>query len=981
MANSLELRDFQWASVKAICEGLERRPVYALADEVGLGKTLVCAEVLNQLIARKTSTASHLIYYVAPSIELLHQNLRSIRRYLEERCGDEFHVWTSISRLSQIPRDLAEHRRRTGGSFSNKAVIHIIGLSPGTSFNIRGAGQFSERIYLAALFGFKRLHESKLDVARFFWCLNRDLDLRAEQKYLRRIEGYASEDHLGELLPFRNAEHFQRLVAAIDQENSLSASEKRIQVADVRRRVAEFLISSVPPKFVIFDEWHKYKKTCFTNDLLGRFLERSRVSSKTKVLLVSATPFSVEFQETSQGEAHLEDAGDLKGLLQMVWGKEEYIPHYQRLVEDQNAYVETLAAYLKDPSKGDEALNGRRNAYEHHLRQYCTRTERPRVESLQAMELPREGNWTTIVEQKSLKRFLARFSVGESVRSPILPMWSDGHDFPSYGYRGLEKHSNHNIPGIHWKVARLVERLKLDFCFEDRVHSFRHPPLWLWPEEHLRNRKHLIFAEFLFIPDEVSNQLDASNFGTVAKRKWTGGVLGYFPIRRRRWTGTQQSATEAIHFVIFYPFLVFEHDAEERRRLIARQRPQIEEIIATETFALKAVKRLEELFCKEENDRRRLEYRWSALDLAEPIPASLRFKEYLRFLFLSSKSDWALGSVLARVISELRRETSESSIANQFPVASKAFEQASMRLSGAVLRLFASPEAQSLKGRVRMKLPRPITRRWNSHVRFAIWYSNKFNLQGTLREFAELLLAAGIQKEGVIDEIAAAIALRKGTVGNRFVRSFHDRKLSDIEYEGDTDETVSIKSLRAAFNSPFPPYVLVSTSVGQEGLDFHRYCASVIHWSPPASPSVLRQREGRLDRFRALQIRRALRETGGRNEFTYQGMSPDFVLMNGDKRINHVDREIWYLPFTAQEASWKTCLQRMYYNDLLIGAPDPLSDERLLLGAVGKIDFDSRVARFQALRKYAISLRPKTLLPNEIDLMRSHGTATKASMK
>jgi hypothetical protein len=276
--------------------------------------------------------------------------------------------------------------------------------------------------------------------------------------------------------------------------------------------------------------------------------------------------------------------------------------------------------------------------------------------------------------------------------------------------------------------------------------------------------------------------------------------------------------------------------------------------------------------------------------------------------------------------------------------------------------LFASPESQTLKAGVRIKLPRTISRRWNSHVRFAIWYSKTFDLEETLREFASLLSAAGLHPDGVVEEIAAAIALRKGAVGNRFVRSFHDRKISDAEYDGDTDETVSLKSLRAAFNSPFPPYVLVSTSVGQEGLDFHRYCASVIHWSPPSSPSVLRQREGRVDRFQALQIRRALQVIPDANEAAHQGMSPDFVVMKADKRINHVDREVWYLPFTAQEAAWKKCLQRMYYSDLLIGAPDPLSDERQLLGALGNVDFAARVNRFQALRKYAISLRPGTPL-------------------
>jgi hypothetical protein len=979
MANSLALRDFQWASVKSVCEGLERRPIFALADEVGLGKTLVCAEVVNQLVAGQRSKTPHLIYYVAPSIELLHQNLRSIRRYLEERCGDQFHIWTSISRLSQVPRDFAEHRRRMGNDMLGKGVIHIIGLSPGTSFNLRGAGQFAERTYLAALFGFGRLRENKLDVARFFWCLNRALDLRVEQKYWHRIEAYTSKDYLGQLLEFRETEHFQRLLTAIVQVNSWSPSEMRIKVAEVRRHVVNFLIESVSPRFVIFDEWHKYKRTCFTNELLGRFLAQSRASSKTKVLLVSATPFSVEFKEDNQGEAQLEDGGDLEGLLQMVWGKEQYLPRYQELLDDQTAYVEALAAHLKDPTFGDGVLKARRDAYERHLREYCTRTERPRVqiEATKTTERSREEDWATIVKSNSLYSFLRRFSRGEHARSPILPMWSDGHEFPSYGYPGLERQSQQDIPGLHWKVSRLIERLNLDFCFGDRVHSFRHPPLWLGPEAKLRNRKHLIFTEFLFVPEEVCRQLDAGadKFGAVAKKKWTGSVLGYFPIRRRRRIGTEQSAADAIHFILFYPFLVFELDDEDRQGRIALKRREIEEIISTGTHALATVRRLEELFCEQENDRQRFAYRWSALDALEPIPASLRFKDYARFLFFSGKSDWSLSFVLARFIGQLWQRAGESATSGQGPVVSKDFEHATMRLSAAVLRLFASPEAQTLKARVRIKLPRSVPRRWNSHVKFAIWYSRKFDLEGTLCEFAKLLSAAGLHSDGVVDEIAAAIALRKGAAGNRFVRSFHDRKISDTEYDGDADETVSLKSLRAAFNSPFPPYVLVSTSVGQEGLDFHRYCASVIHWSPPSSPSVLRQREGRVDRFQALQIRRALQEAGDTIEMAHQGMSPDFVLMKGDKRINEVDREVWYLPFTAQEAAWKTCLQRMYYSDLLIGAPDPLSDERLLLGAVGKVDFDVRVARFQALRTYAISLRPRALLPKEIEAMRSDGSA------
>ena len=33
--------------------------------------------------------------------------------------------------------------------------------------------------------------------------------------------------------------------------------------------------------------------------------------------------------------------------------------------------------------------------------------------------------------------------------------------------------------------------------------------------------------------------------------------------------------------------------------------------------------------------------------------------------------------------------------------------------------------------------------------------------------------------------------------------------------------------MREAFNSPFWPFILATTSVGQEGLDFHLYCRDI----------------------------------------------------------------------------------------------------------------------------------------------------------
>jgi len=72
----------------------------------------------------------------------------------------------------------------------------------------------------------------------------------------------------------------------------------------------------------------------------------------------------------------------------------------------------------------------------------------------------------------------------------------------------------------------------------------------------------------------------------------------------------------------------------------------------------------------------------------------------------------------------------------------------------------------------------------------------------------------------------------------------------------DEDGSVSrLGGVRDAFNSPFKPFVLATTSIGQEGLDFHPYCYRVYHWNLPGNPVDLEQREGRIQRFKSHAVR------------------------------------------------------------------------------------------------------------------------------
>ena len=69
-------------------------------------------------------------------------------------------------------------------------------------------------------------------------------------------------------------------------------------------------------------------------------------------------------------------------------------------------------------------------------------------------------------------------------------------------------------------------------------------------------------------------------------------------------------------------------------------------------------------------------------------------------------------------------------------------------------------------------------------------------------------------------------------------------------------------SKRTCFNSPFYPFVLATTSIGAEGLDYHTYCNRMVHYTRPKNVIELEQKNGRIDRYHSLAQRRNLAKHG-----------------------------------------------------------------------------------------------------------------------
>lgn len=83
-------------------------------------------------------------------------------------------------------------------------------------------------------------------------------------------------------------------------------------------------------------------------------------------------------------------------------------------------------------------------------------------------------------------------------------------------------------------------------------------------------------------------------------------------------------------------------------------------------------------------------------------------------------------------------------------------------------------------------------------------------------------------------------------------------RFTDDQTDTASHKKVHQETLRHLFNAPFYPFVLSSTSVAQEGLDFHNYCHRIVHWSVPLTPTAYEQREGRIDRYLSHLIRKRM---------------------------------------------------------------------------------------------------------------------------
>jgi hypothetical protein len=229
-------------------------------------------------------------------------------------------------------------------------------------------------------------------------------------------------------------------------------------------------------------------------------------------------------------------------------------------------------------------------------------------------------------------------------------------------------------------------------------------------------------------------------------------------------------------------------------------------------------------------------------------------------------ADLAIGAPGVVALRALSRVADPASQADRVIVRREA-----ARVAWAARNLFNLPECIAV-----LRGINPAEPYWRRVVEYCI----AGNLQAVLDEYAHVLLESqGLQDASrrrvateVAEQMRSAMTLRTSNPGfdevvatergfqvtphrirARFALRFGDER-------SETDDKVAMRGdqVRQAFNSPFWPFILATTSIGQEGLDFHPYCHAVVHWNLPSNPVDLEQREGRVHRYKGHAVRKTI---------------------------------------------------------------------------------------------------------------------------
>ncbi|SPA36248.1 Helicase [Cupriavidus taiwanensis] len=894
-------KPFQQAAVEAALECFKNsggRRRFLVADEVGLGKTIVAREVARHLSGH--GERPFVIYYIANGHAVSHQNKRRVVDFLETKRRKE--AISTPDRLSLIA--LAKRPA---------TAVVVYALTPATSLPGANArltgGRKEERAFLKVLL--EKVYPSLSDQLG----LDR-LRLNAGKKSwddaLAEAEAKLAKSPAPLRQCFRDAltiefgspvQECLRQAANGPVKKGGSPHKPTAFVGRLRRALALATLRQQPPDLVVLDEFQRYPYLIDTKQadpLVEALLEPREAAVQPCVLLLSATPYrllATRWEEARGVLAHEQ----LLDLIQFLAGM-RVRQRARRLFTDFGNTLRDIAAHrdVNDPALQLQvrAAAGLRDQLRRLLTPVMSRTERDGVMSKNRVVATSPLKADPQAEDFRIYRHLVD-GFEKKMKYEALPYWSSVPlPAQSLGPRYAAWKKAKFAPAPNLTSMTMARRDELDAPAawpEAKLRALtRHAPprllslpwvapsLAWWPldgdwKRQSDDPKLLMFSRFRATPPSVAALL---SFGVEA-HALRGTDCGYEAYSRRK---LKLRAKPGPLMTAFHPspWLILNTNPLVRAgRPLKEVRAQVEKQIR---LALPGV------VVDKSTAKARRRHR--------PIAQILASIERSAGVTEQSTIGWN------RAIGDDRAAKSAVRQWREAPPLDRLYP---MELADLVAYAIGSPGV--VLGRALWRhdpaildedrFPALVQLSWQG---LRAYLDNPVFLSTLPGESAvEQIMRAVVDGcfESVLDEhcwlraqnlpederdlvkdLRASLGLRAGSFSFQKMPGDSDKALKipvrchvavpfgDAEAEPagkknragtkDDDGPARPDEVRKSFNTPFWPHVLTTTSVGQEGLDFHPWCARVVHWDIPSNPLDMEQREGRIQRFAGLAVRRQL---------------------------------------------------------------------------------------------------------------------------
>jgi hypothetical protein len=941
------LKDFQKKTVSYVFRRLYKDPDrverFLIADEVGLGKTLVAKGIIMKAIEYLKESVDRIdIVYICSNSSIARQNVNR----LNVTGGSDSAIAERITLLPLYMEKLSDNR------------INFVSFTPGTSFDLRSSGGTAKEralIYHMLRKGWRLGDEAgprnllQGDVYLKNWrhrikdFPSNEIDKTLLDEFLQSLKERGIRRRFNRLAKkFPRARRYKNIPYELRQERTQ-------MVGELRALLAKSCVSALEPDIVILDEFQRFRNLLDSDDEVGQLARAVFEYPDVKIILLSATPYKMYtmYHERENDDHYKDFLRTIKFLLdtdEKTMDFEEDLARYRDSILD-----------LREMEGVGRMKTKRR--IERRLRKVMVRTERISSSLDQNRIIRNMEIESGLLETNDLRRFSLldrvahHLGTGDTVEywksAPYLLniMERDGYKIKKELVDHIKVSSDDNFKEMFlgqdrymltWDQIRSYRQVepanaRLRKLLSNTVDRNAWKLLWIAPtlpyyithrgpyaDANLKEfTKALVFSTWMVVPKAIAmlTSYEAErrmvvNFNSEAdyQNERSRPRLLDFKSTKGRLMGMSV-------FPIIYPCLTLAMKFDPLQ--IALKAAETRRPLDVTHINAEAENFLEGIFApildRFRSKEGRPDERWYWASLAaldwkyyrDPVREWLtttnkdffwtsmvggdeagesRFDEHVKRFKEQFKTPRNLGRPPSDLISVLANVALASPAVVALRSMLRLCKLREIKHSGEWLLssaarvamgfryLFNLPESMTL---VRSLRPSDDSHYWESVLNYCV----EGNLQSVMDEYVHILR----ESMGLIDrepaeaipqiakEILSAISVR--TTNLEFDEIFHNDLKGRMDLEkhnircrfalrfGDArgeDENTEIRKdqVRSAFNSPFRPFVLATTSIGQEGLDFHQYCHDIYHWNLPANPVDLEQREGRIHRYKGHMIRR-----------------------------------------------------------------------------------------------------------------------------